>query len=172
MKAIPPDSATRSEFIEKIGLITQGEGLPRIAGRLFGMLIFDGNAVSFSDLANGLDVSRGSVSSGIRLLEERGLVRRVSKPGDRQDFFELAPDPYISMLEGFQKRTQTAIEEIARTIEALPPDSAATRRVQAYAAFHNTKKAAVAMSIDMLRNKHIPSAGQPPKAPKEQTNDD
>ncbi len=89
----------RSEFIEKIGMIVQNDGLPRIAGRLLGMLVWDGDAVSFSDLAAHLQVSRGSISTATRILEERRLIKRVAKPGQRQDYFQLADNPYAKMLE-------------------------------------------------------------------------
>src|SRR6056300_574061 len=97
--AIMPEDAVinaiRSDFIEKTGLITQAEGLPRIAGRVFGMLIFDGDMVSFGDLAKRLQVSRASISTSIRILEERGLVKRMTRPGERQDYFQLASNPYM-----------------------------------------------------------------------------
>ncbi|MDG1076042.1 MAG: ArsR family transcriptional regulator, partial [Planktotalea sp.] len=68
------EDPVRTDFIEKTGLITQAEGLPRIAGRVFGLLIYDGDVVSFGDLATKLQVSRASISTSIRILEERGLV--------------------------------------------------------------------------------------------------
>ena len=58
----------RSDFIEKTGLTAQADGLPRIAGRVFGMLIYDGDVVSFGDLATKLQVSRASISTSIRIL--------------------------------------------------------------------------------------------------------
>jgi len=163
--------ATRAEFIEKIGLITQAEGLPRIAGRVFGLLIFDGTAVSFGDLATKLQVSRGSISSSIRLLEERGLVKRTAKPGDRQDYFQLAPNPYVTMLEGLQKRTQSTKDEIAQTIDALPAGNEAIDRLREYAAFYASTDAAIGMAIDDLRTSKPTTKGQTPIAPKDQDND-
>jgi len=68
---------TRLEFIELVGRIVQAEGLPRNAGRLLGLLIFDGGQISFGDLAEILQISRGSVSSSSRMLEEFGLIRRT-----------------------------------------------------------------------------------------------
>jgi DNA-binding transcriptional regulator GbsR (MarR family) len=65
MSEDPSIDAIRSEFIEKTGLISQAEGLPRIAGRVFGLLIFDGDMVSFGDLATRLQVSRASISTSI-----------------------------------------------------------------------------------------------------------
>ena len=143
-------SDTRAEFIEKIGLITQAEGLPRIAGRVFGLLIFDGNVVAFADLATSLQVSRGSISSSIRLLEERGLIRRIAKPGDRQDYFQLAPSPYVSMLQGVEKRARSARAEIAETISALPERAEAEARLKQFADFYATLETAIGTAIDDL----------------------
>ena len=99
----------RTDFIEKTGLVTQAEGVPHIAGRVFGKLSYNGDVVSFGDLATKLQVSRAR----IRTLEERGLVKRVTKPGERQDFFQLAPNPYATMLKGIQKRNRSIQADIA-----------------------------------------------------------
>ncbi|PUB14902.1 GbsR/MarR family transcriptional regulator [Yoonia sediminilitoris] len=162
-----PVSDTRAEFIEKIGLITQAEGMPRIAGRVFGMLIFDGEAASFGDLATRLQVSRGSISSSIRLLEERGLVKRIAKPGDRQDYFQLAPNPYVSMLEGVQKRARSTRDEITHTINALPAGSDAINRLQEYANFYAKTAAAIGTVINALHTSKACDTGQAPAAPKD-----
>lgn len=163
--------ATRSDFIEKTGLISQAEGLPRIAGRVFGMLIFDGEMVSFGDLATRLQVSRASISTSIRLLEERGLVKRMSKPGERQDYFQLAPNPYATMLEGLKKRTKATKDEIAQTIDKLPPDADAVVRLTAYADFYASLDSAVSMALDGLNTEPTSTPGQSPKAPRDLTND-
>lgn len=147
MAETAPISETRADFIEKIGLITQAEGLPRIAGRVFGLLIFDGDVVSFGDLATRLQVSRGSISSSIRLLEERGLVKRIAKPGDRQDYFALAPDPYVTMLDGVRRRTRSTIGEIAATVDALPVGAEATARLLALKGFYASLDSAIGMAI-------------------------
>ena len=151
----------RSEFIEKTGLITQAEGLPRIAGRVFGMLIFDGEMVSFGDLATRLQVSRASISTSIRLLEERGLVKRMTKPGERQDYFQLAPNPYATMLEGIQKRTRLTMGEIAQTIDSLPATAHAAGRLAAYANFYASMDAAVTVALDALGKAQNPAAASP-----------
>jgi DNA-binding transcriptional regulator GbsR (MarR family) len=150
MSEDPSIDAIRSEFIEKTGLISQAEGLPRIAGRVFGLLIFDGDMVSFGDLATRLQVSRASISTSIRLLEERGLVKRMSKPGERQDYFQLGPNPYATMLTGIKRRTRATRDEIARTIDALPQSADAADRLKAYAEFYASLDAAVTVALDTL----------------------
>ena len=43
--------SVRTDFIEPTGMISQAEGMPRIAGRILGLLIYDGDIISFGDLA-------------------------------------------------------------------------------------------------------------------------
>ena len=148
----PQLAATRSDFIEQTGLITQAEGLPRIAGRVFGMLIFDGEAVAFGDLATRLQVSRASISTSVRLLEERGLVRRLTRPGERQDYFELAPNPYATLLDGLSRRTRATRDQIGATIRALPPQADAAGRLAAYAEFYAALDGAVSTALDSLKS--------------------
>lgn len=163
MSQDPTFNAVRSDFIEKTGVTSQAEGLPRIAGRLFGLLIFDGDMVSFGDLATRLQVSRASISSSIRLLEERGLVKRMSRPGERQDYFQLAPNPYATMLQGIQKRNQTTREDIVETIRALPEGAEATHRLAAYADFYSSLDAAVTVALDALNAAPPATLGTEPK---------
>ena len=129
----------RSDFIEKVGQIVQGEGLPKIAGRVFGLLMFDGTPVSFGDLAQELQVSRGSISSSVRLLETRGVIKRVGLPGERQDYFRITEDPFTGLLEGAMRRFDRASHEIEASLSDLPDDAACTReRLRTYAAFYKT----------------------------------
>lgn len=167
----PKLDAIRADFIEKTGMITQAEGLPRIAGRIFGMLIFDGNAVSFGDLATNLQVSRASISTSIRILEERGLVKRVTKPGERQDYFQLEQNPYTTMLERFQKRTRSFQADIAHTIENLPPDADAVGRISAYAEFYASLDTSISVALCKLNPSENDITGQQPAAPKDRADD-
>ena len=93
-----------------------------------GLLIFDGQAVSFAGLAEQLQISRGSVSSATRILLDRALIRRVARPGDRQDYFTLSSTPYASMLGAVKSGIERAHEDIFATLERLPADHADTRR--------------------------------------------
>lgn len=136
----PPDEIAkiREEFVEKIGVIIQNEGLPRIAGRVLATLVYDGERVSFGELANKLGVSRGSISSSVRLLEDRQVIKRVAKPGDRQDYFEVAEDVYMNLLETSALRARRAYKDIVGTLAKLPLSEAGPHaRLKAYADFYD-----------------------------------
>lgn len=106
-----------------VGIFFQTEGMPRTAGRLLGLMIFDGDAISFSELSKRLRVSRGSISTSSRLLLQAGLIKRTSKPGERQDYFQLADNPYRALIETQISRFQCAHNDVAKTIDAVPQDN-------------------------------------------------
>lgn len=139
-----PIEDTRAEFIEKIGMIAQHDGLPRIAGRLLGLLVWDGEAVAFGDLADKLQVSRGSISTATRILEERRLIKRTAKPGQRLDFFQLADDPYSKMLETVALGLDRARAEIDNSLAEIPESEAGIKsRVADYANFYRKMSGAI-----------------------------
>ena len=46
--------AQTEDFIENMGLSLEADGLPRIAGRIFGLLLVSEGALSLDDLASEL----------------------------------------------------------------------------------------------------------------------
>ena len=127
----------RADFIEKIGVIAQSEGLPRIAGRVLALLLYDGERVPFGKLAEVLQVSRGSVSSSVRMLESQQLIKRVAKAGDRQDYFQIVDHAFSNMVEASALRARRAAVEIEESLSVIPASEAGPRaRVGEYAAFY------------------------------------
>lgn len=142
----------REEFIEKIGVIAQGEGFPRIAGRVLATLVYDGERVSFGELADRLGVSRGSISASVRLLEDREIIKRVAKPGDRQDYFEMADDAFVNLIETSALRARRAHREIADTLRKLPTSEAGPSvRLTSYAAFYDAVDGALTEAARRMR---------------------
>jgi DNA-binding transcriptional regulator GbsR (MarR family) len=81
-----------TEFIERMGLIWEQEGFPRIAGRIFGMALISPNACSLDEFAEALGVSKASVSNDARMLTSLGMIERVGRPGDRRDYYQITRD--------------------------------------------------------------------------------
>lgn len=147
-------AAIREEFIERIGVIAQNEGLPRIAGRVLATLVYDGDRVSFGALAERLDVSRGSISSSVRLLEDRQVIKRVAKAGDRQDYFEVAEDAFMTLIETSALRARRAYKEIAGTLAKLPLSEAGPHaRLKGYADFYDVIDSALTEAAAQIRKR-------------------
>lgn len=85
-------STPLTEYVERIGLIWESQGLPRIAGRIVGYLTLQSEPVSLDDLAGALGVSKASVSSDARYLARLGYIKLTTRRGDRRDYYVVAPD--------------------------------------------------------------------------------
>lgn len=82
--------ADPQHFVEEVGLLFETTGLPRMAGRVFGwLLISNPPHQSPGELAAVLQASKGSISTMTRLLEQIGIIERVSLPGQRRDYFRI-----------------------------------------------------------------------------------
>ncbi len=90
---------SRKEFVERLAVAHEGDGLPRIAGRIFGLLLLCEQEISLDEITEELGASKGSASVNTRLLEQRGFIERVSKPGDRRDYYRIMPDLFERTME-------------------------------------------------------------------------
>lgn len=90
---------TCRDFVEKFALAQEGDGLPRIAGRIFGLLLIGERELSLDEITNELGASKGSASVNTRLLEQRGYIERISHPGDRRDYYRITPDLFERTME-------------------------------------------------------------------------
>ncbi|EKQ71121.1 putative transcriptional regulator [Leptolyngbyaceae cyanobacterium JSC-12] len=90
--------AEQKQFVEEVGLLFETIGFPRMAGRVFGWLLISNPPYqSPSELADILQASKGSISTMTRLLEQIGLIERVSLPGQRRDYFRIKLNAWSEM---------------------------------------------------------------------------
>jgi len=83
-------------FVEDIGLFFEQMGMPRMAGRILGvLLISDPPAQSITEIGEKLKASKSSVSIMARLLVENGLIERVASPIPRRDYYRFKPGGWI-----------------------------------------------------------------------------
>lgn len=114
-----PRDQSHAKFIEEVGITSEGDGLPRIAGRLFGYLLLSPEPRSLDEIAEALDVSKGSASTDARLLLRHGWLRRVSQTGDRKDYYELAPDFFAEIVAYRLTRWDALHDTVAGALPGL-----------------------------------------------------
>lgn len=140
----------RDDFIERVSSIAQEEGFSRIAGRIFGYLLYEGGDHSFAELAEELEVSRGSISTNVRILTERGVIERVGKPGDRQLWYRAGTDAHAAVLLNASRRAARARRSIEKTIREMPRGPQ-RKRIKAYAAFYGAVEQGLLRMMDDIR---------------------
>jgi Predicted transcriptional regulators len=117
-----PDSRTSvalDEFVERLALSLESDGLPRIAGRIFALLLLCEQAMSLDAITLSIGASKASASVNTRLLEQRGLIERVSLQGDRRDYYRSVPDLFVRTMEQRLARWQRFHEIVDDGIEGL-----------------------------------------------------
>lgn len=129
------DAATR--FVERMGVALGFFGLSRNAGRIVAYLIAHPGSHGFDDLTGGLGISRGSVSMNTRQLESMGVVERLSRPGERSDFFRLTPDAQARFLEAWLGRLREVESILHDALGALPEDSRPHERIRETERFYH-----------------------------------
>ncbi len=77
----------KRECILFFGEVVQVFGLGKSVGQIYGLLFASPQPLTFTDIAESLDISRGSTSQGLNFLRELGAVRATAGEHDRQ-FFE------------------------------------------------------------------------------------
>jgi DNA-binding transcriptional regulator GbsR (MarR family) len=125
------------QFIATLGLISQREGMPPIAGRILGHLVLAEDACSLNEIASALGVSKASVSTNVRLLEARGVARREARRGSRQDHWRAETQPQRSVLDTLATRFRRNAEEIAEIAAGFTPEQTRKReKVEDFAEFY------------------------------------
>ena len=116
-------------FIENVGLFYERQGIPRIGGRIVGLLLVADSPLSAEQIATTLGVSRASVSTNLRALGTLSLIEPASVPGARCDYYQFSA-------RAWERATQARIQAMQglgalaeQGLDALPDDNAARGRL-------------------------------------------
>jgi DNA-binding transcriptional regulator GbsR (MarR family) len=119
------------DFVDRIACVLEQDGLPRIGAQIFGLLMISENDLSLDEVSETLEVSKASVSINTRLLEQRGVIEKVTRRGDRRDFYRIAPDLFQRTMQQRLARWQRIHNLVGESVASLSlPASVKTRLVQ------------------------------------------
>ena len=108
----------QKELIETLGRIYEKEGFQPSAGRIIGLLlIMDKEQFTFDEIVEELQISKSSASNGLRLLEIKGLIEYITKPGDRKRYFQVKKPSKFFTLEEHQKKLKMTSEYLQAILD-------------------------------------------------------
>ncbi|HET6437435.1 MAG TPA: hypothetical protein VFG59_05200 [Anaeromyxobacter sp.] len=123
----PVEAAVR-EWVEQLSMLLERDGLPRMAGRIFGwLLVCEPPEQTMQDLAGAVQGSKASMSTSTRLLAQAGLVERVRPPGARCDAFRIRPGQWRELWRARVQMVHEVAELTGRGLALLEGRSGATR---------------------------------------------
>ena len=111
---------TTTQLVERFGLRFEEDGLPRIAGRMLGLLMVSAEPRSLDELAEELQASKTSASTNARLLERLGTVERTTRPGDRRDYYRVADNLHVRMLEARLEQMRGTRDLLTQAVDCCP----------------------------------------------------
>lgn len=114
---------TIEKFIQTIAKNMNLYGLTSSIGRLYGVLYFSDEPMTLDDMRDALEMSKTSMSTGVRALSDMKMVESTYKKGIRKDLYQSEEDWYKSFTSLFgsrwRKYTESNIEEADEAIEVL-----------------------------------------------------
>jgi DNA-binding transcriptional regulator GbsR (MarR family) len=119
-----------SKFIEGMGMYFENQGVPRIGGRILALLMISHDPLSAENIRSILKISRGSISTNMRILTVSGLAEKVTVPGDRTTYFEF---PGTALEQMVVARIQSSIifrKLVDQGLAALTTEDFARHRLE------------------------------------------
>ena len=106
-----------------LGRLARIFGFSDVMGRLYGTLLMSPAPMSLDDLADQLQISKGSVSMNMRALERWGMAKEVWMRGDRKKYYAAESDLWqvIRNVLGSreQREVQVALQVLGDSVEKL-----------------------------------------------------
>src|SRR5690625_4370554 len=114
---------TIERFIQVIAKNITLYGVTPSIGRLYGAIYFSEEPMTLDDMRDALEMSKTSMSTGVRTLSEMNMVESTFKKGVRKDLYQSDEDWYKSFTSLFGDRwrqhTESNIEEANQAIDSL-----------------------------------------------------
>ena len=146
-------TAGQNQFVERFAVALETDGFPRIAGRIFGLLIVSDEDVSLDDIAEAVGASKASVSVNTRMLEEKGLIDRVSRTGDRRDYYKLSCDPFVRTMESRLSRWDRVRAVVGEGMTDTSLTISARHRLKEFDAASQEVRDLLSAALVRLRNR-------------------
>jgi DNA-binding transcriptional regulator GbsR (MarR family) len=120
-------SPEETEFVDRLGLFFELLGATRTMGRVYGwLLICHPPQQSLTELAGALAVSKASISTVARQLQEGGMIERLPSP-NRQHLYRVTPGGFTSVMDTQLSLMRLGVEPAEFALSVLGEDRAEQR---------------------------------------------
>ncbi len=119
-------------FVEDFALTFERLGLVRMTGRVMGwLLVADPPEQTFAEITAVLQASKGSISTALKFLTTARWVDKVSKPGDRRDYYTIRPGVMPDLIKQQAAQYSLFTQTLARGFDLFDdPESPKTERLR------------------------------------------
>lgn len=111
------DAASR--FIESWGAQGVVWGLNRSMARIHALFLVSEEPLGLDQVSKLLDISRGNASMSLKELRNWGVIQRVLKSGDRQDYYIADPDAWATFFRIAAERKKREFDPALHNLRHL-----------------------------------------------------
>jgi HTH-type transcriptional regulator, glycine betaine synthesis regulator len=147
------------EVVDFFVSVTEMLGTPKSVAAIYGIVFASAEPLSFAEIESRLNISKGSVSQGLRMLREVGALKEVSGPDDKTELFE--PDTELRrLIERFlDTRVKSELQSGGRRLTNLKvsaarlnsPTKILQQRIKKLQAWHDRARALVPFARTFLK---------------------
>jgi HTH-type transcriptional regulator, glycine betaine synthesis regulator len=106
----------RQHFIQGMSRISSFWGFPRAMGAIYGAIYLSQQPISLDDIVTQVGVTKGSVSTNVRMLERLNMVHKKLLLGDRKDYYLAETDFWKIVRSVLRQREQSEFDLALRTV--------------------------------------------------------
>ncbi|MBP1963142.1 GbsR/MarR family transcriptional regulator [Paenibacillus aceris] len=100
----------RKRIIESIGKNMDLYGITQSIGHLYGLLFFQNKPMTLDAMGEAMEMSKTSMSTGVRTLVDLKMVNKVWEKGSRKDLYEVEMDWFQTFSDYFSLKWRKALE--------------------------------------------------------------
>ena len=107
----------KKDFTQGLSQISRFWGFPKGMGAIFAVLYLSPTALSLDEIVKETGLTKGAVSTEVRVLARMGLVHRSTKLGDRKDYYSAESDFYAAIRSILQERQNSEFDRAVRSVK-------------------------------------------------------
>jgi len=108
---------SRQRVIESLGKNMDLYGVTLSVGYMYGHMFFRDTPVTLDEMASVMGLSKTSVSTGMRTLQDLKMINKVWERGSRKDLYEVEQDWYQTFIDFFSIRWRKSVEMNRHALE-------------------------------------------------------
>lgn len=145
----------RDHFIQGMSRVTHFWGFPKAMGAIYGAIYLSPTPISLDELVAQVGVSKGAVSTNVRMLERLNMVHKHLQIGDRKDYYIAEADFWQVMKSILQEREKNEFALALRTVGesmTMVAEAEIPSEEAALAAFYQERMNAMKGFFDQIDN--------------------
>ncbi|NNC89306.1 MAG: transcriptional regulator [Akkermansiaceae bacterium] len=110
-------AAVREEFVSQWGVMGTQWGINRTMAQIHALLMTAPEAMSTDEVMEALEISRGNAHTNLKELVSWGLVRIVTRRGERKEYFEAEKDVWEIFRRITEQRKRRELDPALQVVE-------------------------------------------------------